>query len=144
MPPHDKNSHLSNKLQQIYASSPGIFAKLDNEEEALELSRKELQTLADTLLGERYDQAKVATVIKFQQALQVEQRRLARELQEKRIAPLEYLNLLTSLLVRTSEQCEQILGPDDFTRLFGVSAQETAHLYRSRHFLGRAVELISK
>jgi hypothetical protein len=136
VPPDDKIAKLSLKTKQLYESQPGVFEKLDDDQHALGLRAKELQLLADTLLGERYDQAKVTAVIKFQQALQVEQRRLARELQEKRLAPPDYLNAVNAVLARVSRQCEEILGPDDFEKLFGVTAQETERLIDREIFLG--------
>jgi len=98
-------------------------------------SRAELQALADASLGPQYDQTKIATIINLQQMLHREQEDLVRQLDRQFISRKQYLERLNVLLRRIYSQCEQILGSQDFEKLFGAPLNQIDHMVDPDVFL---------
>jgi hypothetical protein len=129
-----KDARLSRRVLGIY-SQPRVFERLGSDENALALGREEFRALTDTYLGEDYDQAKVAEVARLQQAMQLEQRTLARRFESGELDAETYLSSLNDLITRTFAQSEKVLGRADFAKLFGLPAAEAGNLVDRETFL---------
>jgi hypothetical protein len=102
-----------------------------------EMERQEFQALADVSLGEGYDPVKLAQVGQLRLGLRSEQARLVRQLGNRHISRLQYLNLLNELLTRTYSECAKILGTQDFEKLFGTPLNEVVNMVDRDLFLAR-------
>ena len=93
---------------------------------AMDVRQAEFQAMADVFLGENFDQAKLEQVEDLQIALHNEQATLYQKYEAQEIGPDEYVELFNAMLVETFEKCEDVLGPENFIKLFGVPPSELA------------------
>lgn len=93
---------------------------------AMDVRQAEFQAMADVFLGENFDQAKLEQVENLQVALHNEQATLCQRYEAQEIGPDEYVELFNAMLLETFEKCEDVLGPENFIKLFGVPPPELA------------------
>jgi hypothetical protein len=112
---------------------PSETAKLSSN--SLTPEEQEFQTLADSSLGKGYDQRKLSQVGNLRLTLRFEQGRLAQQLGNNHISRSQYINQLNELFRRTYSECEKILGPQDFEKLFGMPLSEVDNMVDRDLFL---------
>jgi len=121
-----------NNETQLAPRIRGIFSEVENrsltEEEVLEVARRELQALADTYLGEDYNPERIKAVAEVQRTLKIRQGEIARRVRAGELAFNEYASALRDLVTTAATDCEKILGPTDFVKLFGVTAKDAPAL----------------
>jgi hypothetical protein len=88
----------------------------------------EFEAIADVFLGADYDPLKRKHVENLQILLDQKEIELARQHDRGEIGDLVYVEAVNAAMEDTLEQCEAILGLDDFHKLFGGSRQELAGL----------------
>ncbi len=97
--------------------------------DVMDVRHEEFMAMADAFLGPGFDREKLAEVESLQLALQEGQAGLCEELDAHRIDGGRYVDEANMLHARIALQCEAILGPSDFLRLFGVSPSAvSAHI----------------
>lgn len=89
--------------------------------EVMDVRHEEFMAMAEAFLGTGFDREKLARVESLQLALHEAQSKLCEELDAHRIDGSRYVDEANALHVRIALQCQAILGPVDFLRLFGVS-----------------------
>ena len=92
----------------------------------MDVRQAEFQAMADVFLGENFDQAKLKQVEDLQITLHNEQATLYQRYEAQEIGPDEYVELFNAMLVETFDKCEDVLGPENFIKLFGVPRSELA------------------
>src|SRR5271170_126323 len=124
----NKDAQFAHRIRSIY--TPEVLDYLGDQERFpdWQLRERELKALVDTYLGENYDRKKVRAVIGLHLCSQWEQDSLGLLLDEDELTPERYLNAFNTLAVSTAKICEQILGSEDFERLFGCTPDEAAGL----------------
>lgn len=105
------------------------------EGDVMDVRHEEFIAMADAFLGADFDRAKLAQVELLQLALHEGQARLCEELDSNRIDGARYVEEANMLHARIASQCEAILGPADFLRLFGVSPAEISNHINKEIFL---------
>lgn len=105
------------------------------EGDVMDVRHEEFVAMADAFLGPDFDRAKLAQVELLQLALHEGQARLCEELDSHRIDGTQYVEEANMLHARTALQCEAILGPADFLRLFGISPSEISNHINKEMFL---------
>jgi hypothetical protein len=134
MPSNDKDSHFASELRQLW--DDGVLTSFPAGKELWVLKHKELKLMADTYLGAEYDQKKTSAVIDFQMLLQVGKKRLDQLLDDNEITAEKYYTAFSLLVTETADICEQILGPEDFEKMFGMPAKGAAALISRETFFG--------
>jgi hypothetical protein len=124
----NKDAQFADRIRSIY--TPEVLDYLGDRDRFPDwrLRESELKALVDTYLGENYDQKKVRAVIGVHLCSQWEQDSLGVLLDEDAMTAERYLNAFNTLAVSTAKICEQILGSEDFERLFGCTPDEAAGL----------------
>ncbi|MCI0421453.1 MAG: hypothetical protein L0387_03650 [Acidobacteria bacterium] len=90
----------------------------------MNIRHAEFQTMADVFLGEGCDRAKLEQVEKLQTALHQQQAALYQRYSQEELGAEEYVTLFNTLLDNTFTECEEILGAQDFLKLFGAPRHE--------------------
>ena len=80
----------------------------------------EFQAMAEVFLGEDFNQRKLRKVEDLQIALHSRMAELCHQYGAKKIEPEEYVASFGTLLGETFRKCEEILGQEDFLKLFGA------------------------
>jgi hypothetical protein len=124
-PNDDKTTQLSRRVRNIYAGAN--YSQLP-ENERLAVAHKELLALADVNLGPNYNPSKLLEVARLQRHLKERQRELASQLKSGKLPPTEFSVALRRLLTQVANQCEEILGAEDYVKLFGIPAKDAADL----------------
>lgn len=97
----------------------------------MDVRHEEFMAMADAYLGPRFDREKLAQVESLQLALREAQASLYRELDACEIERARYVDEVNKVHVAIALQCEAILGPSDFVKLFGMIPSEIGgHLDR--------------
>lgn len=97
----------------------------------MDVRHEEFMAMADAYLGPRFDREKLAQVESLQLALREAQASLYRELDACKIERARYVDEVNKVHVAIALQCEAILGPSDFVKLFGMTPSEIGgHLDR--------------
>jgi hypothetical protein len=94
-----------------------------------------LQALVQLKLGRPLDLLTLRMLSQIRAALQGEQLRLARELEANAIAPEQYLMRLNEAMQRSMSDSRQLLGSEDFHRVFGNAGSSTEKLIDRNVFL---------
>jgi len=128
-----KDTQFSSSIQKIY--TPDVFERLENVETRDEVKRRELKAMADTYLGPNYNQDKVEKTILIQLQADRDQDALLYKLEHRLISNEQYLNGLENLFLVTALACEQVLGAEDFEKLFAMPARDAATIIDREHFL---------
>jgi len=118
MNPEEK---LNKRIAEIHDLDGNKFT------EEINIRHAELKAMFDALLGLDYDQNKFEQVKALQCAQDSQHATLISRWKNAEIGPVEYAELLNSLndsMKKTFIAIEQVLGVDDFTRLFGEPLNE--------------------
>ena len=129
-----KNAQLSKRLEEVYAAHQEALNPTERQD--LEFSEREMLELFGAQLGEEYDQKKVSKVVDLHRRLQQARFYLGRELESGRTSKESFLTHFNDLVTLTFESCQEILGSEDFERLFGGSVDQVQHLIEPSIFLG--------
>jgi hypothetical protein len=111
-----KAAKLSEKLDRVY----------ERRDSATPVSRQELQAMAEVYLGENYDRSKIDAVARLQEAMQESHKALVSDFKSGRINAGIYVDRLRAVLLETAKKCEQVLGAEDYFKLFGVTPAAAA------------------
>lgn len=95
----------------------------------------EFMAMTGACLGSDYDRTKLAQVEQLQCTLHHTQSLLVRKLQAKQISPEKYVAEVNKVHRSIALQCEAILGPSDFFRLFGLTPAEISQHIDMKTFL---------
>jgi hypothetical protein len=90
----------------------------------LDVRHEEFMAMADTFLGPCFDREKLARVESLQRELHGTQAGLGDALDAHKIDANFYVDEVNRLHFSIARQCEKILGPSDFFKLFGVRPAE--------------------
>lgn len=90
----------------------------------MDVRQAEFQAMADVFLGEEYDRTKIEHVEKLQITLHEQQAALYQRYSNKELSPEEYVDSFNNFLAETFTKCEEILGHQDFVKLFGAPWHE--------------------
>jgi len=104
-------------------------------ENSMDIRHAEFQAMADVFLGGDFDQTKLKQVEDLQIALYLRQAELAQSYEAKKIGPEEYVDSFNTLLEETLRKCENILGQEDFLKLFGAPRSQLAGFIDKETFL---------
>jgi len=80
--------------------------------------------MIDEHLGVDYAPAKRTRLRQLDALAEQEQDELVRTLDEKRLTPEQYLERFTRMAGELFERYEEVLGRDDFVRLFGAAPED--------------------
>jgi hypothetical protein len=101
-------------------------ARQKGEKMAMTTGKNRENAMADFFLGEDVNQTKLRQVEDLQLALHERQAELYRLYETKAIRLEEYVQSFNALLEETFRQCEEILGQEDFLKLFGAPCSQLA------------------
>lgn len=101
----------------------------------VDVREAEFQAMADVFLGDQFDQATLNQVADLQITLHREQATLYQKYVAKELGPEEYVELFNALLLETFEKCEDVLGSENFIKLFGVPPSKLAGFIDKEAFL---------
>lgn len=105
------------------------------EGDTMDVRHAEFQAMADVFLGKDFDLTKLKQFEDMQMALHNEQANLYRGYEAEEIGPEEYVELFNKLLDETFIKCEDILGMEDFIKVFGVPRSKVAGFIDKETFL---------
>jgi hypothetical protein len=117
---------------------PGLsLANVQSGEEPdpVDIRHAEFEAMADCFLGAGYDPEKRKLVENYQIDLHRQQAELYARLQAGELAAEEYLNQSNALIEGTFENCEVVLGPENFRKLFGAERHELTGMIDREIFL---------
>jgi hypothetical protein len=117
-----------------------IDAELSGKEDAMDVRHAELTAMTNVFLGANYDPMKRNRVENLQVDLHRKQAELAHRLQLGQVSREEFVTVANALIKDTFEKCEDVLGPDDFCKLFGAPPSELVGLIDRRAFLDATQE----
>jgi upstream activation factor subunit UAF30 len=100
-----------------------------------DIRHEELQAMFDTFLGRNSDAKRRKEVERAQINLIRKQGELEAALEKEKITPEEYVDSFNQLLAQTFRDCEEILGPKDFRRLFGAPPSKQGGFIDKEAFL---------
>lgn len=109
---HDKERGFREKILELYRSAASKGSGID-------LRPQELQAMFDVFLGQGYDKGKREKVASLQRNLHQQQRELALRLTAGTLDPRGYAKSFNIAFTQMIDECEVVLGPVDFQRLFG-------------------------
>jgi hypothetical protein len=95
----------------------------------VDVRHEEFMAMADAFLGPCFDRVKLASVESLQCALHEAQAQLSKSLEMQNITRNRYFDEVGKLHVSIAKQCEAILGPSNFAKLFGVTLSEIGALF---------------
>lgn len=101
----------------------------------MDIRHEEFQAMADVFLGAGFDQAKLKQVEDLQTALHKGQAELYKKYGTGEVSPERYVEVVNTLIDDTFKECEKILGPEDFLKLFGAPRSEIAGFIDKETFL---------
>ena len=104
-------------------------------ESLMDIRHAEFQAMTDVFLGEDFDQTKLRQVEALQIALHSRQAELYRLYEAKKIGSEEYVDSFNTLLEETFKKCEDVLGQEDFLKLFGAPRSQLAGFIDKETFL---------
>lgn len=90
----------------------------------MDVRHAEFGAMADVFLGVDYDPVKLRQVEDLQVALHQRQAELSRRHDQGEISDEEYVDAANAAINDTFRECQTILGPEDFCKLFGSSPNE--------------------
>lgn len=102
---------------------------------ALDVRHAEFRAMTDIFLGENCDRRKVEQVESLQMALHEQQAVLYQRYAAEELGPEAYVEAFNTLLDETFVKCEDILGQEDFRKLFGAPRSELAGFIDTEAFL---------
>jgi hypothetical protein len=130
-----KSSAFMDRVKMIYRSIARDLVPLEDEEIAGAVGNAELQARFDVFLGSDYDPQKKAAIAQMQANLRREQKRLVQELESGNLRPEQYVETLNRMINDVFAKCEDILGPNDFEKVFGAPRKKTIDLVDPPTFL---------
>jgi len=104
----------------------------------MDVRHEEFMAMADAFLGPEYDRAKLRQVELLQLELHARQGQLFQALQSRQLNREAFVGESNRLGKDIALQCEAVLGPADFQKLFGASANELNSLIDTGAFLQQA------
>jgi hypothetical protein len=104
----------------------------------VDVRHEEFMAMADAFLGAGFDRVKLAQVESLQLALHEAQVKLSRELDAHLIDRPSFVDEVNELHAHIARQCETILGPPNFFKLFGVTPAEAGAYIDKEQFLAQA------
>jgi hypothetical protein len=111
---------------------------MPEEETAMDIRQAELDSMVDAFLGPDYDPTKRRQVEELQIALHKQQAELARRRDQGEMSDKQFVEAANAVIEDTFKKCENILGQEDFRKLFGSSLHEAAGLINGEAFLGKS------
>lgn len=84
----------------------------------------EMLAMVESFLGSDYDGRKVARLLDLQDLLHETQARLLEAYESRQLRPEQYVAAFNDALRRDLEECQRLLGREDFGRLFGCRIDE--------------------
>ena len=130
-----KSSAFVDRVKMIYRSIARDLAPLEDEEIAVVVGNAELQSRFDVFLGSDYDSQKKEAVAQLQANLRREQKRLVQELESGNLRPEQYVETLNRMINDVFAKSEDILGPNDFEKVFGAPRKKATALVDPPTFL---------
>jgi len=134
---------LGHGLKTNSEFSARIAAVHSEASEETDVRHGELEAMFDTFLSNANAQRR-AEVEKLQINLIKKQGELQAALRKKRIAPQVYVDLFNELLAQTFRDCEKVLGPRDFKRLFGAAPANLGGYIDKAAFLSQMMATAEK
>jgi hypothetical protein len=131
---------LEQEFDRRIAAIHGLGQSIDDSQipgdaNPVDVRHAEFQAMADVFLGKDYDPAKTKRVENLQIALQHHQAALAQRLNAGELQPNQYLDACNDLIASTFRKCEEVLGAEDFRKLFGSAPNELGDLIDRQTFL---------
>lgn len=95
--------------------------------EVMDVRHEEFMAMAHAHLGRGFDEAKLAEVERLQRILRTTQADLYKDFCARQLDPARYVDEVNKIHFSVAQQCEAILGPSNFLKLFGVTPSEIEH-----------------
>lgn len=112
------------RINAIYRLCETTLEQQHTVDAPLDMRRAEFQAMADAFLGGDYDREKLKKVEGYQAYLREQQASLYQRYKKKKLTAEEYVDAYNSLLADTFFLCEEVLGTEDFLKLFGAPRRE--------------------
>ncbi len=106
--------------------------------DARDVRHAELEAMFDTFLGRDFDPARRKQVEKLQINLLEQQAKLHSQLDDEKISSEEYVDSFNQVLARTFQDCEKVLGVQNFKQLFGAPPAKQGGFIDKTAFLENA------
>jgi hypothetical protein len=127
MPSLSPKSQLSRYLEELRRLGLQASSPEENAEDLL-TAEQELTDRINAKLGVSYDHRKVEKVTQLQHQLQLARIALGDELESGRMEADRFFTEINRKMKDVFGECEEILGKNDFERLFDANAREAAGL----------------
>jgi hypothetical protein len=138
----DLNGEFDRRIAAIHGlDHMGLGAPISTKETAMDVRQAELHAMTDVYLGATYDLAKRNRIEELQIDLHRKQTELAHRLQAGLVNTNELRKAANDLIEETFVKCEEVLGAEDFCKLFGASRAEIVELFEGQAFFGAAPEV---
>jgi predicted nucleotide-binding protein len=115
---------FNKRIAVIHGLGDSDVARSNTGGSTMDIRHAEFQVMADVFLGEEYDRTKLEQIEKLQITLHDQQAALYRRYSNKELSPEEYVSSFNNFLDETFTKCEEILGYQDFSKLFGAPRHE--------------------
>ena len=106
----------------------GIDGQISGVSDSVDVRNAELNAMTDVYLGKNYDPAKRKRIEDLQIDGRRQQAELALRLQLGQLSSDEYLKEVNAVIEGTFEKCEEVIGSEDFCKLFGAPRSELVGL----------------
>lgn len=116
-------------------SDPNTTSSRPTGENPVDIRHAEFQAMTDVFLGKDFDQTKLKQVEDLQIALHSKQAEFYRSYEAGKMEPEEYVQSFNVLLEKTFKKCEDILGQEDFLKLFRAPRSQLAGFIDKEIFL---------
>lgn len=123
-----QNELFATRMKELYRQQQIEGACID-------MRRATLVAMADVFIGPDFDFDKIDAMERLQTALDQRMVELYRQLECEQIRAGEYVDAANDQISQFSRNCEQLIGSEDFRKLFDVSAAELTHLIDKDTFL---------
>jgi hypothetical protein len=117
---------FSDQIQRICQLFVGQNDSSDNDVSRLKLA--ELEARFDTFLGHEYDEEKKRLSLAIQAELNEKQEALTRYYDTREINSHQYVSEINELIHRTMLSFQEVLGPDDYEKLFQEDIEASENL----------------
>ena len=96
-----------------------------NDQEFSDTAFEELQDMAEQAFGPNYDQDKLRKIHCLREKFDVNNTALYIKLTKKEMTFDEFMNAFNACLLESFKGVEEVLGPEDFVKLFGSIPEDT-------------------
>lgn len=114
---------------------PNATSSRPTGENPVDIRHAEFQAMADVFLGKDFDQTKLKQVEDLQITLYSKRVELYRSYESGKMEPEEYVRSFNVLLEETFKKCEDILGQENFLKLFHAPRNQLAGFIDEEIFL---------